>query len=260
MNGFTVVQGGANAARSMGGLGIVTAVAESEVTSELNTRGYRVEAVHTVVPVVHAPVAYVLTKAMAISVAIDEALGRMSIPHTASHPFRCPTSAGCGISAGNWSSLVTWVSNVAGGYMAGGYSLPQWAGYALSQRTLHTQAYTASSRQQGIRGLSGSGLSGFADWLQSNPWFVQSVGDTITNFGEHLTAKNVQDAIKANTDQQLTKNDALALIASLQQGGYIPQGKTATVTQGATAAAGPAWMIPALIGGAVLAVVLLMKK
>ncbi len=256
MNGFTVVQGGASAARSVGSLGITTAVAESEVISELNSRGYLIET-HVPIPIPE----YELTKAMAISVAIDEGLGRMSIPHTASHPYRCPTSGGCELSLYNWSNLVTWVAGVAGGYMAGGYSLPQWAGYMLAQRTLHTQAYTASSRQQGIHGVAGLGrLSGFSDWLQTNPWFVQSVGDTIKNYGTYLTAQNVQDAIKANTDKSLSKDDALALIASLQQGGYIPAGKTGTVTQGATAAATPSWMVPLMIGGGVLAVVLLMKR
>ena len=90
-----------------------------------------------------------------------------------------------------------------------------------------------------LRGVALGGLSGFTDWVKANPWFIESVGDTITNYGGYLTAKNVQDAIKANTEQSLSKDDALALVAALQQGGYVPAGKAGTVAQGASMAAGP---------------------
>jgi hypothetical protein len=185
---------------------------------------------------------------MAISVAVDEAITRLRLPRTASHPYRCPTRS-CPISQSTWTSIVSWCVTVANGYLSKTYNLPSWAQSALNAGQLHGVA------------LGGLGnLGGFSDWLQENPWFVKSVGDGITNYGEHLTAKNVQDAIKANTAQALSKDDALALVAALQQGGYVPQGKTQTVAQGASMAASPSWLMPAMIGGGVLLVLLLMKK
>ncbi len=145
--------------------------------------------------------------------------------------------------------MINWCVNAANGYLAGTYSLPSWAKSMLHGGTLQGAA------------LSGLGsLGGFTDWMQENPWFVKTVGDGISNYGEYLTAKNVQDAIKANTDQMLTKADAMALLVKLQEGGFIPQGKTETVAKGASLATQPSWMMPAIIGGIALVVIMAIKK
>lgn len=239
MRAFDTVAGG-----QVGSLGQTSAVTGSDVTAELSRRGFAIQT-HTVVH--HVPVTPTLTKSMAISVAIDEALVRLSIPHTSTHPYRCP-SGSCAIPSNTWSALVNWCVTVANGYLAGTYGLPGWASSALHSGSLH-----------GVR-LSGLGsLSGFGDWLQENPWFMQSVGDAISNYGEHLTAKNVQDAIKANTAQQLTKADAMSLVSMLQAQGSIPAGKTETVAQGANMASMSPYTMPLLIGGAILLVLLLFK-
>ena len=221
-----------------------TAVTSRDVVTELNSRGYSVE-VH--VPVHHAPVAPQITKSIAIKAAVDEAISQAGIPRTSTHLYRCPLgSRGCPIPSSMWNNIISWCVPVANGYMTGQYTLPSWARSMMQSGTLH--------------GVALGGLGGFRDWVKDNPWFVQSVGDTITNYGEHLTAQNVRDAIKANTEQSLSKDDALALVTALQQGGYVPAGKTADVAAGANLAAQPSWMMPLLIGGGVLAVVLLMKK
>lgn len=240
MGAYEVYRGGGLA------LGQATAsVTSSDITSELASRGY---AVH--VPVVHhVPVVAQFTKSMAITVAIDEGISRLGISRTSSHPYRCPTSS-CPIPASTWASLVSWCVTVANGYLTGLYSLPTWAQSAHHAGTLHGA------------GLSGmSHLGGFGDWLNENPWFLKSVGDTVTNYGEYLTAKNIEDAIKANTDKQLTKDDALALIAALQQGGYVSPGQAGTVAKGAMMAAQPSWVVPAMVvGGAALLILVIMKK
>jgi hypothetical protein len=118
-----------------------------------------------------------------------------------------------------------------------------------------------SGALQGIA-LRGLGhLSGFGDWLKENPWFVQSVGSTINNYGEWLTAQNVKDAIKENTDKALSKDDMVALVAALQQGGFVPEGKTGTVATGADMAAGmPSWVMPVALVGGVALLMMVMKK
>ena len=264
MKGFTVHQGGrsgASPARAYAagaqayaqtlGQTYHTApgnVTESDVINELTHRGYKVQVVHD--PIHHAPVVVpTLTKSMAISVAIDEGLRLMSLPRTSTHPYRCPTS-GCGISQNNWTSLIQWCVKVANGYLTQLYGLPSWASSALHSGSL-----------RGTVGLSGLGnLGAFQDWLQENDWLVTAVGGAIQNYGQHLTAKNVQDAIKESTAGQFTKDDALALVAALQQKGMITPGTGATVAAGANAAASPAWMIPVMIGAGVLVVVMMMKK
>lgn len=221
-------------------------VTQADITGELARRGYAVEVPEPVVH--HVPVVRTLTKSMAVNVALDEGIVRLSITHTPSRPYRCPTGS-CPVPKSRWDLLVTWCVTVANGYLTGIYGLPGWA------QTQH-QAGTLT----GIR-LSGPGrLSGFGDWIGENPWFLKSVGDSITNYGEHLTAKQVEAAIKANTDKQLTKDDAMALVAALQAGGYVAPGQTETIAKGATMAAQPSWLMPALIGGGVLLTVMLMKQ
>ena len=242
MNGYEVIRGG-QAAPVLGQTQDV--VTSQDVQSELQSRGYKVQVPHT--PIHHAPVAPTLTKKMAISVAIDEALEKSGTSTTSVHPYKCPSSAGCGLQSNLWLTIVTWCVGVANGYLSGTYTLPAWA-----QSKLHSGT---------LSGAGLAGLGGFSDWVQANPWFVKSVGTTITNIGEHLTAKNVQDAIKANTDQSFSKDDALALVAALQQGGFVPQGKTGTVTQGATgAAAGSFFTHPLFLIGAAVGVVLLVMR
>ena len=242
---YTVLQGGmAGTPRFGQAMGQINT---SDIQEELAHRGYTVAP--QVVPIHHAPVAAQVTRSIAIKVAVDEAIVQAGWTRTTTHLYRCPSGMRCNMDRGVWNSVITWCVDVANGYLNGTYTLPSWAKYMMHMGSLRGVA------------LSGvSGLSGFADWLQENPWFVQSVGDTITNYGEYLTAKNVEDAIKANTEKALTKDDALALVSALQQGGYVPQGKGGTVAQGASMAAGPSWMIPLMIGGAVLVVVMLMKK
>lgn len=271
MKGFRVYQGGMGASRGQAGAAVAQAYSETlgqtlgavhdgatspvtnnDVINELSHRGYKVAVVHE--PVHHAPAAApTLTKSMAISVAIDVALISMGIPRTNTHPYRCPASGGCGITQAQWDSLVSWCVTVSNGYLSGRYRLPSWASSALHAGTLSGVA--------GSSGLSGMGsLGALSDWIQDNSWLVKSVGDIVTNFGEHLTAKNIQDAIKANTDKSFTKDDALSLIAALQQSGVVTPGKAADVAQGANMAATSPFMMPLMIGGAILLVVMLMKK
>jgi len=254
MNGFRVLQGGAAAAAAqaatLGASSSVGAVTAGEVENELEHRGYSVES-HTP----HVPVSTpTLTKAMAINVAIDEAIVSMNLPRTSSHYYRCPSGAGCPIPSSSWGAMIAWCVAVSNGYLNGQYGLPIWAKNSLHSGTLH-----------GIT-LAGSGsgsLGGFADFLREQPWFLQSIGDTISNYGEFLTAQQVQAAIKANTaaaGKAFSKDDAMALVAALQNGGFIPAGKTGTVAEGANLAASPSWMMPLVVGGAVVVVLLLMKR
>lgn len=234
MQAFSIQQGG------LGALGQVTT---HDVVSELASRGYAEEH-HVIVP----PPTPTLTKRMAINVAIDEAIQMLELPRTYTHYYRCP-SGSCPIHESIWSPMVGWCVKVANGYLNGTYGVPTWAQQQLHSGALHGAA---------MSGLNG--LRGFDDWLQTNSWFVQSVGDTINNYGEFLTAKNVQDAIKQNTDQQLTKADALALVAQLQAQGMIPSGKTATVAEGAKMATASSLTVPLLVIGGVVAVVMLAKR
>jgi len=135
--------------------------------------------------------------------------------------------------------------------MTGRYALPSWAASALQHGSLR-------GAQGGLSGLGS--LGAFQDWLAENDWLVTAVGTGIQSYGQHLTAKNVQDAIKANTAGQFTKDDALALVAALQQKGMVSPGTGEAVAAGANAAASPAWMVPAMIGAGVLVLVLMMKK
>lgn len=241
MQAYQIHKGGAP---GPGRLGQVASISATDVDSMLRQRGYLVEGA---VPITPTP-GVTLTKTMAISVAIDEAVVRLGVPHTPNHPYRCPTTQ-CFIEMGRYEAMVDWCVEVGNGYLGGIYALPAWARDALEMGTL--------------KGANRSGLGhlgGFGDWLNENPWFLQSVGDTITNYGEHLTAQNVQEAIKANTAQQLNKDDMVALVAALQQGGYVPAGQAETVAQGAMMAAQPSWLMPVLIGGGVLVAVMLLKR
>lgn len=237
---FEIHKGGASS------LGQTASVTSHDVVTELEHRGY---AAYVHEPVVHhVPAPRAFTKDMAISVAIDEGIQRLGISRTSYHPYRCPVGS-CPIEQSTYGTLVTWCVKVSNGYLTGMYGLPAWAQAAHHAGTLH-----------GV-GLSGVGrLGGFGDWIGENPWFLKSVGDTITNYGEHLTAKNVQEAIKANTEKQLSKEDMTALLVALQAGGYVPPGKAETVAQGAMMAAQPSWLMPVMIGGAALLVFTMMKK
>lgn len=225
-------------------LGVVhpATVTTHDVVTELNHRGYSIET-HVPPPPPPEPV---ITKSIAIKAAVDEALVQAGVPRTTYHLYRCP-SGSCPIPAGTWNAIIDWCVRVANGYLAGTYSLPSWAQSMMGHGTLHGVA---------LGGLGGD----FIDWVKANPWVVQSIGDTITNYGQFLTAENVKEAIKANTDKAFSKDDALSLVAALQQGGYVPAGKSDVVAKGASAAASPSWMMPLLIGGGALLVVLLMKK
>lgn len=248
MNAYDVLSGGrGQLGASLGYTADPADVSVADVEAALKFRGYKVA---SAVPAVSVTMS--LTKGMAINVALDEALEKLNIPHTSpGRIFHAPYE-GFVIQDSTWTTLVNWVVPVANGYLTGLYALPAWAQKDLSAGLLKAKAAL------NISGLSG--LSGFGDWISENPWFLQSVGDTIGNYGEHLTAQNVQAAIKANTAQQFSKDDATALVAALQSGGYIPAGKTATVAEGANMAAQPSWMLPALIGGGVLVAILMLKK
>lgn len=225
-----------------GNLGQTADVTANDITAELAERGYAVQA-HHVVPEPHVPA---ITRSIAIKVAVDEAIVQTDIPRTATHLFRCPSSGGCAVSAALWDAIIPWCVSAANGYLAGSYSLPAWASNMMHAGSLS--------------GLGAPRMGGFSDWLQQNTWFVKSVGDTITNYGEFLTAQQVTAAIKANTDQQLTKADALQLVQALQAGGYVRPGQTETINQGASMAASPSWMMPLMVAGGAVLVILLMRK
>lgn len=246
MKAFATLRGGGRS--GLGALGQHDAVTQSDVVNELEGRGYVLEVVHHAPPV-HEHVAPILTKAMAVRVACDEMIRIMNWPATTSRPYRCPRGT-CPITSSTWNSAVSWCVTVATGYLSGRYSLPSWAKTALAAGTL-----------QGSFGLSG--VAPLGGWLQDNPWFVSSVGDLISNYGEYLNTQQVKDAIEANAPKgALTKDDIPALLAMLTEGGYIPAGKTETVAHGATEAtsAMPGWLMPALLAGGVLLVVVMMQK
>lgn len=251
MNGFTVIdggRGGAAAALGQTHYAVHTAhspVTEDEVVTELTHRGYNVPERKWIPP----PHVTTLTKSMAMNVALDEGISRMDLPRTSTHYYRCPSGSGCGITQSKWDVLVQWVVQVSNGYLGRQYGLPGWAQGMLHQGTLH--------------GVALSGLGGFGEWLQENTWLVESVGDTIGNYGEYLTAKNVQDAIKANTaavGKSFTKDDAMALVAALKQGGFVQAGQLDTVADGADKAASSQWTVPLMIGGGLLVLMMVMKK
>ena len=247
MNAFQVHEGGRGVSGAAPPIGQIHmgAITEVDVATELEHRGYTA-AVHEPH---HVPTpAPTLTKSMAINVALDEGISRMGLPRTSAHYYRCPSSAGCAIAATSWSSLINWVVQVGNGYLGGQYALPSWSQALLPSGMLHGAF---------------SGLGGFADWLKQNTWFVQSVGDTITNYGEYLTAQNVKEAIEANTKiagKALSKDDAMALVAALQAQGLVKPGQTETVAAGANAAASSKWLVPALVIGGVVGVVLLATR
>ena len=97
---------------------------------------------------------------------------------------------------------------------------------------------------------------------KGEPLVVESVGDTISNYGEYLTSQQVKDAIEAAAPKgALTKDDIPALLAMLQEGGYIPAGKTAEVEKGASeAVAMPGWMMPAMLAGGAVLLFLVMRE
>jgi len=254
MQAYQIHRGGRAGPGNMGQ--VVADVNSADIEAALNYRGYRIasEGPKEHIPV--TPSVPSLTKGQAINVAIDEALPRLGVPHTTiAHPYHAPTE-GTLIPDNTWYALVDWCAPVANGYLTGRYALPAWAQSHLAAGILRKDATQTIRGLGNLRGLSG----GFGEWLNTNPWFLKSVGDTITNYGEYLTAKNVEAAIKANTAQQLTKADMTALVAALQAGGYVPTGKTGTVAEGAMMAAQPSWMMPALIGGGIFLAVMVMKK
>ena len=243
MNAYSVLAGG----QARGGIGALgQTITHSDITNEFAHRGYVEQApqvVHHVVTIHEPPPA--LTRRQAIVIAVDEGINAGQLPRTSSHPYRCPTGT-CPVQPNLWENVINWTVSVANGYMSGQYSIPAWA-----QNIIHT----------GALGSLGGHLGG---WLQENEWVIKSVGDIIQNYGEFLTAKNVEDAIKQveqNTRGTLTKEDALALVARLQQGGFIQAGQTGTAAEGALAAAQPSWMMPALfVGGAVILYLMISKR
>lgn len=244
---FAVIKGGGR----LGQAGQFGQVTQHDVAQELNSRGY---VIHTVVHEPHVPhvPTVELTKSMAIKVAVDEAISRLGLPRTSTHYYRCPTwgpaAPGCPIAEGTWNTIINWCVDVANGYLMGTYGLPGWAQTALHSGALH--------------GATLGGIGAIGDWLRENPWFVSTVGDAISNYGEYLTAQQVKDTIEANAPKGvLTKEDIPQLLAMLQQGGYIPQGKEGEVDRGAReAAAAPGWLMPVVIGGVALVFLLFLKK
>lgn len=241
---FELMQSGAGLGQTLGQAH--RTVVNAEVESELNSRGYAVKpvaaVVHKVVPT--------LTRSMAISVACDRAIESYRLPKTAGHPYRCPRlPQQCYMTQRAWNNLVNYAVRYANRYLAGTYRLPSWAQTALKAGTL-----------RGVMGFAGLGAIG--DWLKENPWIVESIGDTISNYGEYLTSGQVKDAIEAAAPKgALTKADIPALLAMLQEGGYIPAGKTGEVEKGATAAvAMPGWMTPAMLAGGAVLLLLVMRK
>jgi len=237
---FAVLRGGRNLGQA------ADAVTEGDIIRELESRGY-VQQVYHAAPIHHA--APVLTKHMAISVAVDEALlYDVGIPHTTTHPFRCPSGT-CQVPESTWKVVINWCVGYANGLLSGKYALPAWAKTALAQGKL--------------QGIYLSGLGDISTWMKENPWVIESVGDVLKNYGDYLTSKQVKEAIEANVPKgALTKDDIPTLVAMLQQGGFIPEGKTQEVAKGATEAASamPGWMMPVMIGAAAIIVLMLMKK
>lgn len=229
-------------------------VTSFEIKSELNSRGYRVQE--------HVPVEEKeLTRELAIKIAVDYSIGAFNIrwrseglpqiPHTVNHWWRCPSGV-CYVAEGQWDALSTWAAMVANGYLNKEYGIPDWA-----KSLVH-------SSLSGLRGLGSTGfaLGGFSDWSQENPWFFGLIGNLFTAYGQHLTAKQVADAIKTNVPSDYLKREDLAsILAALQQQGLVQPGQEQAVSAGVQqATAAPSWMMPVMIGGAALVAVLLLKK
>lgn len=222
-------------------------VTSTEVANELRNRGYEIQvAAH--IPVPHIPVHHVpaLTKPRAISVAIDVAIGEYGVVHTASHPYRCPSliDTRCKLPEGTWNAVVSRAVNLANWYLSGVYGLPSWAGLSGLG-----DAYYGSLAD----------LGGFMDWIQENPEVLTMIGAAFAAAGTALTARRVQELLKANVPKDvLTKADLPAILAALQ--GQAGPGQGDALAKGARAATMPAWAIPAMIGGGVLVAILMLKK
>lgn len=234
-------------------MGQVDVITRQDIATEFVGRGYYEE---VTAPGVVVPVDRAITKAEAIALAVDVTIiafenyyadtDEVTVRRTAQRPFRCPEGDyGCPFNADLWNRLMIYAVDIGNGYLTGRYSLPTW----LSR--------FAGSLSGGTPGA----LSGIGDWLQSNPWVISTVGDALANYGEYLTAKNVEAVIKQQIPADLLKKEDLpALLAALQQGGAIQPGQAAIVQQGAAAATAPSWMMPAVIAGGALLVFMLMRK
>lgn len=222
-------------------------ITATDIENEVADRGYVVQTVTHHAPVVHhAPPQVELTRSMAIKIAVDMGIEQIGLPRTREHLYRCPQGT-CAVSQTYYNTLISWCVTVANGLITGQYSVPAWAKSMMNAGTL--------------RGL-GYGGGHLGGWLQDNTWVIESIGDTVKNYGEFLTAKNVEDAIKQvekNTKGSLSKDDIPALVAALTAGGYIDPNKQAVAAEGAMAAT-PSWMMPVMIGGAVLLAVMLMGR
>lgn len=226
------------------------AVRASEIITELRSRGYVPG--REIPPIEHHEA--VLTRSLAIAIAVDYSIDkfnekRAAIPHTRSHFYRCPSGT-CYIDAKIWSQLSDWAAMVATGYLNKQFGIPSWA-----QSFLHSS----------LRGLGSTGfaLGGFGDWIQENPWFVTTIGNIFTSYGQYLTAKQVKDALEANVPSNyLKKEDMASILAALQQQGVIQPGQERAVGAGvkAAATATPTWMMPAMIGGLALGALLVLQK
>lgn len=232
-------------------------ITNAEIVSELTGRGYSA-AEH--VPVEHE-VLPVLTRSLSISIAVDvtidqynaqlRAKGMSQISRTSTHFYRCVSS--CQIDPGLWRGMLTWATMLANGYLSNQYTIPYWAVDFLPPGTTHGLA---------LPGLGDSGLGGFADWAAEHPYVFAALGAVFAAYGQYLTAKQVENAIKENIPQDvLKKEDMAAIIAALQQSGVIPPGQEGTVAAGVKAATGPSWMWPvAIAGGIVVGALLLFRR
>jgi hypothetical protein len=253
MEAYSVIRGGRRYDKGFGQIyhhaaphPAAVSVNSTDIEKEVAERGYVIQTVTHHAPVVTQPEPAPLSKSAAIKIAVDMGINQLQLPHTDTHPYRCPTGT-CPLTPTYYNLLISWSVTTANGLLTGKYTIPVWAQGMLHEGTLRGLGY-------------GGHLSG---WIQDNPWVVQSVGDVLTNYGEFLTAQNVQEAIKAveqNTKGSLSKDDIPALVAALTQGGYIDPKATPAVAAGAEAAATPSWMMPAmLIGGALLIFTMLRK-
>lgn len=221
-------------------------VTATDIQREVANRGYVLQtAVVHHAPVV-APTVVTVTKSQAIKIAVDGGIKQLGLPRSSTHLYRCPTGT-CALSKTYYDLLISWSVNYANGLLSGKYAVPTWA-----KDMMHSGA---------LRGLGGRGHLGGV--IQDNPWLISWLGDGFTRFGEHLTAKNVEDAIKEvekNTRGSLSKDDIPTLVAALTAGGYIQPGQEGIVAAGAEAAATPSWMMPVLLVGGALMVFLLMGR
>ena len=226
---------------TLGYLGNGESITPSEVESELSNRGYTiaVHEVHHVVPTPEKP----LTKAQAISIAVDMGLDGFNLPRTNTHPRMCSTGT-CPVDANVWQALVNWCVTAAQGYLVGRYRLPDWW---VAMQTAGLGYY--------------GGLGGVMDWLEENPLVISLIGGALTAWGTQLSIKNVKDTIQQNVPKELLKKEDMASFAAyLQSQGYVPEGKAAVVASGAQQAATPSWIMPAAIVGGALLVIMMMRK